>query len=58
MDRQQLIAALRNLKQYDGVTGPIRFEGRGNVQRSYTVYTVHNGAFVPVTATSPVGAPQ
>jgi branched-chain amino acid transport system substrate-binding protein len=45
-DRQHLISALRALKQYDGVTGPITFGVNGDVQRSYVVYTVRGGAFM------------
>jgi branched-chain amino acid transport system substrate-binding protein len=53
-NRQELASQLRALRQYYGVTGPINFDARGDVRRSYSIYTIRNAAFAPVADNSSV----
>jgi branched-chain amino acid transport system substrate-binding protein len=44
-NRSELLTALRAVKDYQGVTGPITFDNSGNVLREYRIFSVKDGRF-------------
>jgi branched-chain amino acid transport system substrate-binding protein len=48
LERLAVLDALRQVRDFDGVTGRVSFAGSGQPQRRYTIFQVQNGQIVPI----------
>jgi branched-chain amino acid transport system substrate-binding protein len=49
LDRLAVVDALRQIKNFDGITGNVSFAATGQPERRYTIFQVQGGQIVPIT---------